>query len=143
MPPSVARRSGTGVHCGGTAHGSSIESSPRGMTSVGGAMARNDTRHTPCNGSPGTMVDQELNELRREFLAESAAKVREMEASMNGGRSAETVERLVYLAHQLKGSGGSYGFERITTAAAEPEHASQRLGRGDGVMENVRRHIGD
>ena len=60
------------------------------------------------------MVDQELDELRREFLAESAAKVREMEASVDGGRSPQAAERLTYLAHQLKGSGGSYGFERIS-----------------------------
>src|SRR5690348_2729730 len=99
MPPSVARTNGTGRHPSGTAHGSSMENSPRGMTSI----AANHTRHTPCNRPAGTMVDQELDELRREFLAESAAKVREMEASVDGGKSPQAVERLAYLAHQLKG----------------------------------------
>ena len=30
---------------------------------------------------------------------------------------------MTYLAHQLKGSGGSYGFQRISTDAAELEKA--------------------
>ena len=88
------------------------------------------------------MVDPELDELRREFLAESAAKVREMEASVNGGRSPEGVERLTYLAHQLKGSGGSYGFERISEEAAELEKVAERLMGGEtGVLENVRERV--
>ena len=88
------------------------------------------------------MVDQELNELRREFLAESATKVREMEASVDGGRSAESLERLTYLAHQLKGSGGSYGFERISEEAAELEKAAERLRAGDlAVLGKVREHV--
>src|SRR5689334_9141016 len=88
------------------------------------------------------MVDPELDELRREFLAESAAKVREMEASVNGGRSPEGVERLTYLAHQLKGSGGSYGFERISEEAAELEKVAERLMSGEtGVLENVRERV--
>lgn len=88
------------------------------------------------------MVDQELNELRREFLAESAAKCREMEAGVDGRRSQESIERVTYLAHQLKGSGGSYGFERISAEAAEVERAAERLMRGDqGVVQTVREHV--
>ena len=88
------------------------------------------------------MVDQELNELRREFLAESAAKVREMEKSVDGGRLPESIERVTYLAHQLKGSGGSYGFERISAEAAEVEKTAERLlGGDDAVLENVRTHV--
>src|SRR5437764_4398829 len=89
------------------------------------------------------MVDQELDELRREFLAESAAKVREMEASVDGGRSPQAAERLTYLAHQLKGSGGSYGFERISAEAAELEKAAERLAGGEsgnGLEEEIQRH---
>jgi len=88
------------------------------------------------------MVDQELNELRREFLAESAAKVREMEKGVDGGRSPESIERVTYLAHQLKGSGGSYGFERISAEAAEVEKTAERLLGGDeAVLESVRKHV--
>jgi HPt (histidine-containing phosphotransfer) domain-containing protein len=88
------------------------------------------------------MVDQELDELRREFLAESAAKVREMEASVDGGKSPDGVERLAYLAHQLKGSGGSYGFERISEEAAELEKVAERLlGGEEGVLDAARTRI--
>jgi HPt (histidine-containing phosphotransfer) domain-containing protein len=88
------------------------------------------------------MVDPELDELRREFLAESANKVREMEASVDGGRSQEAVERLAYLAHQLKGSGGSYGFERISAEAAELEKVAERLMHGEeSVLDSVRERV--
>ena len=52
------------------------------------------------------MVDPELDELRREFLAEAQGKVREMQSALAGGKSRESLERLAYIAHQLKGSGG-------------------------------------
>ncbi len=88
------------------------------------------------------MVDPELDELRREFLAESAAKAAEMEASADGGQSPQSIERVTYLAHQLKGSGGSYGFERISSEAAELEKAAERLLHGDdAMMERVRQHV--
>jgi|ERR1041385_8074537 HPt (histidine-containing phosphotransfer) domain-containing protein len=88
------------------------------------------------------MVDPELDELRREFLAESAAKVREMEASVDGGQSTQGMERVTYLAHQLKGSGGSYGFERISSEAAELEKVAERLMGGENdALEAVRQHV--
>lgn len=70
-----------------------------------------------------TMVDHELNELRREFLDEARGKVAEMESALGGDRSPDTLERLAYLAHQLKGSGGSYGYQRISDDAATLEKA--------------------
>jgi HPt (histidine-containing phosphotransfer) domain-containing protein len=63
------------------------------------------------------VVDHELNELKREFLDEAREKVDEMQRALDGG-SGEWSERVAYLAHQLKGSGGSYGYERISTDAA-------------------------
>jgi len=88
------------------------------------------------------MVDPELDELRREFLAESADKAREMEAGVDGGRSQQSLERVIHLAHQLKGSGGSYGFERISTEAAEVEKVAERLLRGENdALESVRTHV--
>jgi HPt (histidine-containing phosphotransfer) domain-containing protein len=74
-----------------------------------------------------TMVDYELNELRREFLDEAREKVTEMETALDGGRSPESLERLAYLAHQLKGSGGSYGYQRISADAADLEKAVESL----------------
>jgi HPt (histidine-containing phosphotransfer) domain-containing protein len=80
-----------------------------------------------------TMVDHELNELRREFLDEARDKVTEMQSALDGGRGADTLERLSYLAHQLKGSGGSYGYQRISDDAAGLEKAIQE-GRIDGDL---------
>jgi len=88
------------------------------------------------------MVDQELDELRREYLAESAAKVREMEASVDSAQSPQSMERVTTLAHQLKGSGGSYGFGRISAEAAEVEKAAERLMSGESeAMAGVREHV--
>lgn len=92
------------------------------------------------------MVDHELDELRREFLAEAAAKVREIQASADDGRSPQSIERLTYLSHQLKGSGGSYGFERISSEAAEVEKAAERLLNGESIESldrKLREHVGN
>ncbi|HEX2061304.1 MAG TPA: Hpt domain-containing protein [Thermoanaerobaculia bacterium] len=77
------------------------------------------------------MVDHELDELRREFLEEARGKVDEMESALDGGPSRESLERLAYLAHQLKGSGGSYGYQRISADAAEIEKLAESNGNGD------------
>jgi HPt (histidine-containing phosphotransfer) domain-containing protein len=92
-----------------------------------------DARGTPrATCGPGdekvaTMVDYELNELRREFLDEAREKVSEMESALDGGRNPQSLDRLAYLAHQLKGSGGSYGYQRISDDAAELEKAVESL----------------
>jgi HPt (histidine-containing phosphotransfer) domain-containing protein len=83
------------------------------------------------------MVDREFDELKREFLAEARDKIQEIEATLDGARDPSHIERLTYLAHQLKGSGGSYGFQRISTDAAELERAAELLSKGsdDGHLE--------
>lgn len=78
------------------------------------------------------MVDYELNELKREFLDEARQKVGEMEAVAHDLQTNESVDRLAYLAHQLKGSGGSYGFQSISEHAAEIERASESIAGSDG-----------
>ncbi len=80
------------------------------------------------------MVDPELDELRREFLAEADEKVREIEAKV-ADRSPASVERLVHLAHQLKGSGGSYGFQVISDEATELEKAVEELASSGDASE--------
>ncbi len=91
------------------------------------------------------MVDHELEELRREFLAGANEKVREIEAALKGERTAESMERLTYLVHQLKGAGGSYGYARISDDAAELEKAFDAIDRTAGVRasdeERIRRHV--
>lgn len=78
------------------------------------------------------LVDYELNELKREFLDEAREKVVEMETSLPRVHEREALDRLAYLAHQLKGSGGSYGYQRISTEAAELEKIVEAL--VDGVV---------
>ena len=74
----------------------------------------------------GADMDPEFDELKREFLAEARVKVDEMERKIVAGDS-EARERVIYLAHQLKGSGGSYGFRQISTEAAEIEKIAESV----------------
>src|ERR1700736_1473767 len=91
-----------------------------------------------------TMLDLELEELKKEFLAEARDTVLEIETQLETARSPQTLERMTYLAHQLKGSGGSYGFERISTDAAELEKAVERIVKGDHaerLEEKIQQHV--
>ena len=76
------------------------------------------------------VVDHELNELKREFLDEAREKVDEMESAATTASERQSLDRLAYLAHQLKGSGGSYGYQRISTDAAELEKVVESLTDG-------------
>lgn len=89
------------------------------------------------------MVDHELDELKREFLDEARTKVAEMESALDAADDRETLERLAYLAHQLKGSGGSYGYGQISANAAELEKAVESLGAEavDGARERLRGYV--
>ena len=89
-------------------------------------------------------MDYELDELKREFLAEAEEKVREIEAALSGERSSEALDRLAYLAHQLKGAGGSYGYAKISSESAEIEKAAERIVKGEadaGVGERLQLHV--
>lgn len=90
------------------------------------------------------MVDHELNELKREFLAEAEEKVKEIESTLLQERDSAVLDRLAYLAHQLKGSGGSYGYQRISDDATELEKAFEALARGEtsnGIEERIGLHV--
>ena len=94
------------------------------------------------------MVDYELNELKREFLDEAREKVEEMQATVDGGqRDGAALDRLAYLAHQLKGSGGSYGYQQISDDATELEKAVESMAGqhddGPALDEKIRRHVGN
>ena len=84
------------------------------------------------------MVDHELDELKREFLAEADEKVRAMETALASGGSSETLDRVAYLAHQLKGSGGSYGYASISSDAAEIEKTVERIADGGTSFDRAR-----
>lgn len=70
-------------------------------------------------------MDEEFDELKREFLVEANEKVRDIKRAWTSpateGRDA--IEQMLHLAHQLKGAGGSYGFQAISTEAAALEEA--------------------
>jgi len=91
------------------------------------------------------MVDHELNELKREFLAEARGKVSEMQTALEQAPSPDSLDRLTYLAHQLKGSGGSYGYQRISTDAAELERALETVvddgGQYSGLEAKIQQHV--
>jgi HPt (histidine-containing phosphotransfer) domain-containing protein len=91
------------------------------------------------------VVDHELNELKREFLDEAREKVSEMETALDSVRERESLDRLAYLAHQLKGSGGSYGYERISTDAAALEKVVESLTEGTdagtGASEKLQQYV--
>ena len=90
-------------------------------------------------------MDRELDQLKREFLSEAEEKVREMESALDGRtHDSSSLSRLGYLAHQLKGSGGSYGYERISTDAAEIEKTVESIDGGSldsGAEAKVKRHV--
>lgn len=86
------------------------------------------------------MIDHELNELKREFLDEALEKVAEIQTASEGKRSDETFERIAYLAHQLKGSGGSYGYQKISSDAATIEKEAEAASGGP-VQDGIRQHV--
>jgi HPt (histidine-containing phosphotransfer) domain-containing protein len=88
------------------------------------------------------MVDHELDELKREFLDEARGKVDEMQTALESVGTPQALDRLTYLAHQLKGSGGSYGFQRISTDAAALEKVLEAGGNnGAGLEEKVQQYV--
>ena len=91
-------------------------------------------------------VDHELNELKREFLDEAREKVDEMQSILDGGlRDSASLDRLAYLAHQLKGSGGSYGYPQISDDSTELEKAIESLAGNNGdpttLDAKIRTHV--
>ncbi len=82
-------------------------------------------------------MDHELDELKREFLDEAGEKVTEMESALERVQEREALDRLAYLAHQLKGSGGSYGYQRISTDAAALEKIVEALAEGNDGGPNA------
>lgn len=75
-------------------------------------------------------MDEEFDELKREFLAEAEVKINEIgqvTGEISESNLTASIDRAAYLAHQLKGAGGSYGFQKISTEAASLEKALERI----------------
>lgn len=74
----------------------------------------------------GRDLPPEFLELRRQYLVEAQVRGAEVErtaARLGGGDEAAVRDQLREAAHRLRGSGGLYGFEAISQAAAALEEA--------------------
>ncbi len=91
-------------------------------------------------------MDPELEELKKEFLADAEARVGQIENELrsDGAFDPKAVERMLFIAHQLKGAGGSYGFREISQEAAELERLleSGQSGNWSDQESAVRSRIG-
>jgi len=68
-------------------------------------------------------VAEALRELRREYHAESPARIAELQrglAALAAGEDGAETDLMV-LFHRLAGSGGAYGFPKVSTTARELE----------------------
>ena len=85
--------------------------------------------------------DPEFQELRRRFVVESAGNVLEMEGILerSGGAlpAAEEGRRFRKLAHDLRGSGGSYGFPIVSLYGGEAEDVYLEGGRPEALAAIV------
>jgi chemotaxis protein histidine kinase CheA len=70
-----------------------------------------------------------LRELRRQYLAESEARLGELRDDLTRLRRHEpdALEQLRRRLHKLAGSGGSYGLPGVTDASRAGERAAQHL----------------
>jgi diguanylate cyclase (GGDEF)-like protein len=68
--------------------------------------------------------EKAFDQLRREYLAESGSRIAELRSEVDALRSGqpEAHAALRTRFHRLVGSGGSYGFPEISSAAREAEH---------------------
>ncbi|MCO5169859.1 MAG: Hpt domain-containing protein [Planctomycetes bacterium] len=74
-----------------------------------------------------------LQALRREFLAEARSEAEELERLVaRGAPAGDAAPRCRKLAHDLRGSGGSYGFPAVSAAAAALEEG---LASGGGAAD--------
>jgi len=68
-------------------------------------------------------VEEAFQELRREYLAESADRLADLRSDIAGFRNgtADSAASLKTHFHRLAGSGGSYGFPDVSAIAKEAE----------------------
>ena len=74
-------------------------------------------------------LEAAMRALRAEYLYEAPERVRELSAALGRLRAGDTsaFEDLERYFHRLAGSGGSYGFPKITERGRTAEHAVIRL----------------
>jgi HPt (histidine-containing phosphotransfer) domain-containing protein len=77
----------------------------------------------PAGGRPPTDRELRLRALRRDFLVEAEQERRELERLLGSAPAGDDARRARKLAHDLRGSGGSYGFPGVSAAAGALEDA--------------------
>lgn len=88
-------------------------------------------------------MDFEFDELKREFLRDATSKIDEIATLLDGGIGESERERAFYLAHQLKGAGGSYGFATISTEAAALESELEKSPPDAATIRTRVTHLGE
>ncbi|GAB5496178.1 MAG: hypothetical protein Phyf2KO_12580 [Phycisphaerales bacterium] len=71
--------------------------------------------------------DPDMHDLVYEYVSKMATRIEKMTTAFEQGER----EQLIRLTHQLKGSGGGYGFPMLTSLAAELEKTLLDIGEGD------------
>ena len=77
-------------------------------------------------------IDKDLEDLIPEFLDNRRGDVE----SIRGAVANDDYETVRVLGHSMKGSGGGYGFDEITTIGAGLEQAAKRQDR-DAIHESL------
>lgn len=88
------------------------------------------------SAEPDDRLEQQLRELRDEYLADSTQRVDELRhllARLNQGERAALPD-LRQALHRLAGSGGSYGFPSVSTRSREGELLAARLGATEAAI---------
>lgn len=94
---------------------------------VGQGAAMSDSSNNPASIRSEFADDPDMQDLVLEYINKMELRVEKMTAAYEQGER----EQLIRLAHQLKGSGGGYGFPILTTLAGELEKTLLSLGEGD------------
>ena len=79
-----------------------------------------------------------MRTLRREYLQGAPQRVAELRSLLErvGAQDAGALDELRRAVHKLAGSGGSYGFEVVSTTSRAAEHLAKAiLDRGAGAIE--------
>jgi HPt (histidine-containing phosphotransfer) domain-containing protein len=79
-------------------------------------------------------IDQALEEIIPGFLENRRREVQTLETELQENNLAQ----IQIIGHRLKGDGGGYGFDAISTIGAALEQAAAREDRGE-----IRRHIAE
>jgi HPt (histidine-containing phosphotransfer) domain-containing protein len=77
-------------------------------------------------------IDKDLADLIPGYLANRRKDIEKMNAAIDSGET----EAIRMIGHQLKGSGGGYGFDFITDIGMAIEHAAK-----EGSREEIKGHI--